>query len=158
MKAILNENADRATTLAEKLSKSQEDLARFKLEAYNFKPENPFDAWLVAIDAMRKGLASIGAPVASLPTTPGLQTGIGSLGITPNIPQSIVPEMATTPTFAMGGVQRGEYAPTITVNVTGSGGLDEQTKRAVVDAVVEASSGGIATNWFRTTGRAVATL
>jgi hypothetical protein len=45
----------------------------------------------------------------------------------------------------------------ININVSGTGGLDDMTKKAVVDAVVEASSNGYTTGWFRTTG-AVATF
>jgi hypothetical protein len=154
MKAILNENADRATSLADKLSKSQEDLTKFKREAYDFKPENPFDAWLVAIEAMRKGLASIGAPVTTIPGASSMAGGGSALSVMPNIPEMsvfggagfITPELATrNPT----GVTQ------INVNVQGTGGLDDQTKKAVVDAVVEASSYGNPTNWFRTTGKAV---
>lgn len=150
MKAILNENADRATTLADKLSKSQEDLTKFKREAYDFKPENPFDAWLVAIEAMRKGLASIGAPVTAIPGAPNLG---GALSVSPNVPEIsvfngagfITPELATSNPTGM---------TQINLTVTANDFLSQETKQAVVDAVIEASSTGIATNWFRTTGRA----
>ena len=154
MKAILNENTDRATTLAEQLGKAQAELAKFKLESYNFKPESPFDAWLVAIEAMRKGLASIGAPVGAIPGAATPSGGLSGLSVTPSMPESsvfggaafITPDLATrNPT----GVTQ------INVTVQGTGGLDEQTKKAVVDAVVEASSYGTPTNWFRTTGSAV---
>ena len=40
----------------------------------------------------------------------------------------------------------------LTINVTGTGGLSDETKREVVNAVVEASSSGYSTNWFRTVG------
>jgi hypothetical protein len=154
MKAVLNENADRATTLAEQLGKSQAELAKFKVESYNFKPESPFDAWLVAIEAMRKGLASIGGNVGTIPGAATPSGGMSNLSVTPSMPESsvfggaafITPELATrNPT----GVTQ------INVTVQGTGGLDEQTKKAVVDAVVEASSYGTPTNWFRTTGSAV---
>lgn len=152
MKAILNENADRATTLAEQLGKSQADLAKFKVEAYNFKPESPFDAWLVAIEAMRKGLSSIGAPVASIPGAPSVPGG--ALSVAPPMPEIIGGEGAyfITPDLA----NRNPTGVTqININVQGTGGLDDETKRKVVDAVVEASSYGNPTNWFRTTGQAV---
>lgn len=153
MKAILNENADRATTLADKLSKSQEDLTKFKREAYDFKPENPFDAWLVAIEAMRKGLASIGAPVGAIPGAPNL--GTGALSVSPNVPEIsvfggagfITPELATSNSTGM---------TQINLTVTANDFLSQEAKQAVVDAVVEASSAGYSTGWFRTTGRAIA--
>jgi hypothetical protein len=153
MKAVLNENTDRASTLAEQLGKSQAELAKFKSESYNFKPESPFDAWLVAIEAMRKGLASIGANVGTIPGAATPSGGMSSLSVTPSMPESsvfggaafITPELATSNPTGMAQIN---------ITVQGTGGLDDQTKKAVVDAVVEASSGGIATNWFRTTGRA----
>lgn len=149
MKAILNENADRATSLAEQLGKSQAELAKFKTESYNFKPESPFDAWLVAIEAMRKGLASIGAPVATIPGAPNL--GTGALSVTPSVPETsvfggaafITPELATSNPTGMA----------VNIKVEGSVYVDDFERR-VVDAVVAASSGGGATNWYRTTGRA----
>jgi len=154
MKAIVNENADRATTLAEKLAKSQTELASLKAASYDFKPANPFDAWLVAIEAMRKGLASIGAPIGTIPGAATASGGMSRLSVTPNMPEIpifggagfITPQLATSnPT----GVAQ------INITVQGTGGLDDQTKKAVVDAVVEASSYGTPTNWFRTTGSAV---
>lgn len=149
MKAILNENADRATTLADKLSKSQEELAKFKTQAYDFKPQNPFDAWLVAIEAMRQGLASIGAPVTAIPGAPNI--GGGALSVTPKMPEIIggegayfiTPELATSNPTGMA----------VNIKVEGSVYVDDFERR-VVDAVVAASSGGGATNWYRTTGRA----
>lgn len=150
MKTILNENADRATTLADKLSKSQEDLTKFKREAYDFKPENPFDAWLVAIEAMRKGLASIGAPVTAIPGAPNI--GGGALSVAPKMPEIIggegayfiTPELATSNPTGMA----------VNIKVEGSVYVDDFERR-VVDAVVAASSGGGATNWYRTTGRVI---
>ena len=149
MKAILNENADKATTLADKLTKSQEELAKFKTQAYDFKPENPFDAWLIAIEAMRKGLASIGAPVTAIPGAPNI--GGGALSVAPKMPEIIggegayfiTPELATSNPTGMA----------VNIKVEGSVYVDDFERR-VVDAVVAASSGGGATNWYRTTGRA----
>lgn len=148
MKAILTENADRATTLADKLSKSQEDLTKFKREAYDFKPENPFDAWLVAIEAMRKGLASIGAPVTAIPGAPNI--GGGALSVAPKMPEImggegayfITPELATSNPTGMA----------VNIKVEGSVYVDDFERR-VVDAVVAASSTGVSTRWFRSTGR-----
>jgi hypothetical protein len=40
----------------------------------------------------------------------------------------------------------------LTINVTGTGGLSDETKREVVNAVVEASGSGYSTNWFSTVG------
>jgi len=150
MKAILNENADKATTLADKLSKSQEELAKFKTQAYDFKPENPFDAWLVAIEAMRQGLASIGAPVAAIPGGATGAGGASSLSVMPKVPELmggegayfITPELATSNPTGMA----------VNIKVEGSVYVDDFERR-VVDAVVAASSTGVSTRWFRSTGR-----
>ena len=151
MKAIVNENADRATTLAEKLTKSQTELASLKAASYDFKPANPFDAWLEAIEAMRKGLASIGAPVAAIPGAATPSGGLSGLSVMPNMPETsvfggaafITPELATQNPTGMA----------VNIKVEGSVYVDDFERR-VVDAVVAASSGGGATNWYRTTGRA----
>jgi hypothetical protein len=151
MKAIVNENADRATTLAEKLAKSQTELASLKAASYDFKPANPFDAWLEAIEAMRKGLASIGAPVAAIPGAATPSGGLSGLSVMPNMPETsvfggaafITPELATQNPTGMA----------VNIKVEGSVYVDDFERR-VVDAVVAASSGGGATNWYRTTGRA----
>jgi len=150
MKAILNENADRATTLADKLTKSQDELAKFKTQAYDFKPENPFDAWLVAIEAMRQGLASIGAPVAAIPGGATGAGGASSLSVMPKVPELmggegayfITPELATSNPTGMA----------VNIKVEGSVYVDDFERR-VVDAVVAASSTGVSTRWFRSTGR-----
>ena len=42
---------------------------------------------------------------------------------------------------------------TVNVTVTGTGGLDAETKQAVVDTIVEASTQGYSTGWYRTTGQ-----
>ena len=149
MKAIVNENVDRASTLADKLAKSQQELAQLKTASYDFKPSNPFDAWLEAIEAMRKGLASIGAPVANIPGAPSI--GGGALSVTPKTPEMpvfggaafITPELAAANQTGMA----------VNIKVEGSVYVDDFERR-VVDAVVAASSGGGATNWYRTTGRA----
>lgn len=150
MKAIVNENAERATTLADKLAKSQTELASLKAASYDFKPANPFDAWLEAIEAMRKGLASIGAPVAAIPGASTLPGGISGLSVTPNMPETSVFGGAAfiTPQLA----NQNPTGMAVNIKVEGSVYVDDFERR-VVDAVVSASSGGGATNWYRTTGR-----
>lgn len=151
MKAVLNENADRAATLADKLAKSQTELAALKSASYDFKPSNPFDAWLDSIEAMRKGLASIGAPVGTIPGAATPSGGMSALSVTPNMPEVsvfggagfITPQLATQNPTGMA----------VNIKVEGSVYVDDFERR-VVDAVVAASSGGGATNWYRTTGRA----
>jgi len=151
MKAVLNENADRAATLADKLAKSQNELASLKAASYDFKPANPFDGWLEAIEAMRKGLASIGAPVGTIPGASNPSSGMSALSVTPNMPEVsvfggagfITPQLATQNPTGMA----------VNIKVEGSVYVDDFERR-VVDAVVAASSGGGATNWYRTTGRA----
>jgi hypothetical protein len=48
--------------------------------------------------------------------------------------------------------RRDQTSGQLTINVTGTGGLSDETKKEVVNAVVEASGQGYSTNWFRTTG------
>jgi len=150
MKAVLNENADRASTLADKLAKSQTELAALKSASYDFKPSNPFDGWLTAIEAMRKGLASIGAPVGTIPGASSIAGGVSGLSVTPNMPETsvfggaafITPQLATQNPTGMA----------VNIKIEGNVYADD-FERKVVDAVVAASSGGGATNWYRTTGR-----
>jgi hypothetical protein len=65
---------------------------------------------------------------------------------------------ASTPSFSMMAdtgddiFNRDRTTGQLTINVTGTGGLSDETKREVVNAVVEASGSGYSTNWFRTTG------
>jgi hypothetical protein len=41
---------------------------------------------------------------------------------------------------------------TININVSGTGDLSDDTKQQIVDTIVEASSQGFGTGWFRTVG------
>jgi hypothetical protein len=65
---------------------------------------------------------------------------------------------ASSPSFSMMAdtgddiFNRNRTTGQLTINVTGTGGLSDETKREVVNAVVEASGSGYSTNWFRTTG------
>jgi len=151
MKAIINENADRATTLAEKLSKSQSDLASLRATAYDFKPDNPFEEWLRSIELMRQGLASVGANVGTVPGSASTSGGMSNLSVTPDVPEVsvfggaafITPQLETQNPTGMA----------INIKVEGNIYADDFERR-VVDAVTSASSYGGATSWYRTTGRA----
>ena len=171
-KALINENADRAEDLAEKLRKSQAEL--YKLS--DFKPANPFQEWLDAIDLMKSKLAALGTATIK-PTsadydaaqriiTLGSQTGnaallevgantLGSLVVADiEASQRALAEANLAGAEAdFSGAQVRQQAANVNVYVSGTGGLDDQAKKDVVDAVIEASSNGFATGWFRTTNR-----
>jgi hypothetical protein len=149
-KALLNENADNAEKLAKKLAESQAELLRLA----QFRPTDPFQAWIDSLNTVRNQLGSLGAGVA--PTAPG-----GMISQQPIVPPSIVPpgqggyippSITQEDLFDAFGRMSGVTAPTVTINVTGTGTLSDETKKAVVDAVVEASSQGYGTGWFRTEG------
>jgi hypothetical protein len=149
-KALLNENADNAEKLAKKLAESQAELLRLA----QFRPTDPFQAWIDSLNTVRNQLGSLGAGVA--PTAPG-----GMISQQPIVPPSIVPpgqggyippSITQEDLFDAFGRMSGVTAPTVTINVTGTGTLSDETKKAVVDAVVEASAQGYGTGWFRTEG------
>ena len=171
-RALINENASRADELAEKLRKSQAEL--YKLA--DFKPANPFQEWLDAIDLMKAKLAALGTAtikptsadydaaqqIISLGSQTGnaamLEMGANRLGdlVVADIEasQRALAEANLAGAEAdFSGAQVRQQAASVNVYVSGTGGLDAETKQAVVDAVVEASSYGIGTNWFRTTNR-----
>ena len=150
-RALINENADRAEKLAGQLRDSQRELA--SLQA--FKLANPFQEWEDSLNRVRAGVASLGVPVA--PVSPqGTITGqvpqVPSI-VPPGQSGYIPPSISQEDLFDAFGRGSGVMAPTININVSGTGGLDAETKQAVVDAVVEASSNGISTGWYRTTNR-----
>lgn len=137
--AIAAKEATRALALANQLTTLEDKISAFK-------PASPFDAWEDSILRMQNGLYNLG--ISEKKGSPG------SLGTA----SAVTPEMSVfggSPliTPGAGGGAPGN-APTINVNVTANDFLSQEAKQAVVDAVVEASSTGIATNWFRTTGRA----
>jgi len=152
-KAILNENADRATMLADKLKKSQEELAR--LQDFQLT-NNPFDNWIKALEQFRVGLSQVSVPLSSVYSNQTLDN------ISKN-PPNIFTDPGfnfSVPEFDYGSVgtpfaNMPTQGAQINITVQGTGGLDAETKQAVVDAVVEASSSGYSTQWFRTTSRAV---
>jgi hypothetical protein len=149
-KQLILENADQAEKLAKKLSDSQAELARLA----QFKPTDPFQAWLDSLDKIRNQLGSLGVQVA--PTAPGgavTQQPVvpsvvpqGQSGfIAPSITQDVLDDV-----FGRGAVQ----APaTININVTGTGDLSDDTKKKIVDTIIDYSSIGYSTSgWYRTTG------
>ena len=151
-RAIINENADRAEELTRKLQESQKELAALQA----FKLANPFQAWEDALARIRAGIGSIGLPVA--PITPqgtiaGQAPELPSLAqvLPPGQSGYIPPSVTQEDLFEGFGRGSGVMAPTININVSGTGDLSDDTKKAVVDAVVEASARGYGTGWFRTT-------
>lgn len=137
--AIAAKEASRALALANQLTTLEQKIT-------SFKPASPFDSWEQSILRMQNGLYNLG--ISEKKGSPG------SLGTA----SAVTPEMSvfsgaplTTPGTGAGASGN---APTINLNVTANDFLSQEAKQAVIDAVIEASSTGIATNWFRTTGRA----
>ena len=148
MKALVNENADRAEYLAKELEKSQNSIAKLKDSLTEFKPSSPFDEWIDAIERMRTMLAGIGLGGMGMPQAP-MSPSAGSPTLNSDLGAGYMDDIFTK--------DKATGQTNININVSGTGGLDDMTKKAVVDAVVEASSNGYTTGWFRTTG-AVATF
>jgi hypothetical protein len=148
MKALVNENADRAEYLAKELEKSQNSIAKLKNSLTEFKPSSPFDEWIDAIERMRTMLTGIGVSGMGMPQAP-MSPSAGSPTLSTDLGMGYIDDIFTRDKTT------GER--TVNVYVSGTGGLDDSTKQAVVDAVVEASASGYTTGWFRTTG-AIATL
>jgi hypothetical protein len=142
MKALVNENADRAEYLAKELEKSQNSIAQLKTSLTEFKPSSPFDEWIDAIERMRLMLSSMGAGSIGMPQAP-VSPSAGSPTLSSDLGMGYVDDFMT---------RDPSTGTKIEVYVSGTGGLDAETKQAVVDAVVEASAGGYSTGWYRTTG------
>jgi hypothetical protein len=152
-KALINENADRAATLADKLAKSQEELKR--LQDFQLT-NNPFANWMSELDKFREKLAqTTGQSIFGNRDVESISKNPPAYFTDPGFNFAV-------PDFDYGSVGNGgilgmppqQTSSTVNVYVQGTGGLDAETKQAVVDAVVEASSSGYSTNWFRTTARA----
>jgi hypothetical protein len=169
-KALLLENADAAERLTKKLFESNAEL----LKLAQFKPANPFQSWLDAIDELNKRIAALGRVTA--PTVEqgeaarqviGLGEATGNTAILDQGLNMLSSWLTSGEDLSLKSLLESEragieadlnlnrvqqMAPTVTVVVQGTGGLDDQTKKAVVDAVVEASAQGYGTGWFRTEG------
>lgn len=137
--AIAAKEANGALALANQLTTLEQKIT-------SFKPASPFDSWEQSILRMQNGLYNLG--ISEKKGSPG------SLGTA----SAVTPEMSVfggAPLITPGtGAGASGNAPTINLNVTANDFLSQEAKQAVIDAVIEASSTGIATNWFRTTGRA----
>jgi hypothetical protein len=147
-KALINENASKAEKLADQLAQSQRELA--SLQA--LKLANPFQAWEDSIARIRAGMGSIGAPVS--PITPqGTVSGQQPLIDSPLAKQQLVMPYTSTENVIDGEIPAPKVESTVNVYVSGTGGLDAQAKKDVVDAVIEMSAIGYSTSgWYRTTG------
>ena len=151
-KALINENADRAEKLAKLLAESQEEMAKLA----NAKINNPFDAWLESINKVKEGLGSLSVAPSGQFVSPDLQ---GITKGTPYTPTDPGFRFETSPydygSFGGGGIlpmPTGDVILNMSVN-TLTGKLSDDAKQEIVDAVVEASSAGFATGWYRTTNR-----
>ena len=141
----------------------------------SFKPSNPFQEWDDSITKIKNELLAIGNLTMSTPRQQmayqrlidlGKETGNqqlveqGSLGLAQLAVNDIGVSEAALLESELAAAQAGknaamvqQMASTVNVYVQGTGGLDAQAKQEVVDAVVEASSYGFGTGWFRTTNR-----
>lgn len=150
-KALINENANRAEELADKLAKSQSELAKLQdLKLTN----DPFSLWMESLEKLRLGVANLVAPVApssifSNPMLDNISKGAPTIFTDPGFSFQ-VPEF--DPSSIGGGINPMPQG-NINIYVSGTGELSDDTKKAVVDAVVEASGSGFATGWYRTTNR-----
>lgn len=137
--------------------------------------------WSDAVNALNNYYRALGqTPVPTLPGAPSTVVPSPTTPSAPStiVPTPVVPALPSIPAggevFAgtpLAGITPQELAeafglssisdlrsfgvqgnPQVTVNVTGTGGLSDETKKEVVNAVVEASGSGFSTNWYRTTG------
>jgi len=170
-KALVLENADQAEKLAKKLQESQAEL--LKLAA--FKPEDPFADWLTSLDELNKRIAALSgvtAPtmaqgevarqVISLGESTGnteiLDTGVKLLsqwltaGEDAALKAVLESERAGIEAD-ISGAKAQQMATNININVTGTGDLSDETKKKIVDTIIDYSSIGYSTSgWYRTTG------
>ena len=121
-----------------------------------FRLANPFQEWEDALARIRAGMASVGVPVSPLSpqgTVSGQAPSVPSVAqiLPPGQAGFIPPSITQEDLFDAFGRGSGVTVPQININVSGTGDLSDDTKKAVVDAVVEASSRGYGTGWFRTT-------
>jgi hypothetical protein len=170
-KTLILENADQAEKLAKKLADSQAQLAGLS----QFKPANPFQSWLDAIDELNKRIAALGrvtAPtieqgeaarqVIALGEATGnqaiLDSGVNMLSDWINQGNdaalaALLESQRAGLEADISGAKVQEMASTVNVYVQGTGGLDDQTKKAIVDTIIDYSSIGYSTSgWYRTTG------
>lgn len=174
-KAILTENADEALKLSNDLEKSQNRLAKLREISDSFKPANPFQPWLDAIDELNRKISLLGnvtaptvaqgdaaASLISLGERTGNQ-GILDQGV--KMLSDWINQGNDAATLAESLAERSgieadirgreveQQVINLNMNISNlSGDLPPETKKQIVDTVVEASSYGLATGWFRTVG------
>jgi hypothetical protein len=159
MKALVNENADRAEMLAGKLKESQTELAKLSNQTFNFKAPSPFDEWEDAILRMQRMLAGLSVPSLNGGSISGGQAGGGGVsgGEILATPTPIPGGPTLIPSLAPGDIR--ELTATeqnifnVQVTVEGSVVTQQELEKVIVDTMVEASTLGYSTGWFRTTGQ-----
>lgn len=145
--------------------------------------KNAASGWNDAIVALNNYYKTLtGAPIPTLPSSPGITAPTGPQtplqaaqqatdeliafldifepgwekmdlsSMLPSAPVIDSLESSISNPSLNAGLGFGMGAP-VTVLVTGTGGLSDETKKEVVNAVVEASGSGYSTNWYRTTNR-----
>jgi hypothetical protein len=152
MKAILNENENKAASLANKLQQSQLAIQELAFAANTFKPYNPFDAWLDSINAMRAALgANIPAPQGYMSISPN--SSLEELAAISTETMNWADLVTKDADLALMAANAAAPSPTITINVTGTGDLSDETKKKIVDTIIDYSAVGYSTSgWYQTTG------
>lgn len=174
-KAILTENADEALKLSNELEKSQNRLAKLREISDSFKPANPFQPWLDAIDELNRKISLLGNVTAPTVAQGDAAASLISLGertgnqgildqgvkmLSDWINQGNDAATLAESLAERSGIEadiRGREVEQQVINLNMAisnltGDLPDTTKKQIVDAVVEASSYGLATGWFRTVG------
>jgi hypothetical protein len=120
-----------------------------------FKPADPFAAWLDTLNKITNQLGKVGVQVA--PSAPGgapiVQAPVVPPSIVPGQGGFIPPSITQQDLNEAFGAGSGVMAPTVNINVTGTGDLSDDTKKKIVDTIIDYSSIGYSTSgWYRTTG------
>ena len=150
-------------------------------EGWNDPGNQAAQGWNAATEALNNYYRSLGnVPIPVIPNAPSTVVpqpptpALPSPSILPSIPSVPSAVIPSEPGMAsLGGVtpqdiadafgsstlqylddifRRDKTTGQVTINVTGTGGLSDETKKEVVNAVVEASGSGYSTSWYRTTG------
>ncbi len=134
--------------MADQLAQSQRELA--SLQA--LKLANPFQAWEDSLARIRAGMGSIGVPVA--PINPqGTVSGQQPLLTSPLATPQLVLPYTSTENMIDGEIPAPKIESTVNVYVSGTGDLSDDTKKKIVDTIIDYSAIGYSTSgWYRTTG------
>jgi hypothetical protein len=148
-------------------------------EGWNDPGNAAADGWKSALDALNTYYGALkNPPVITVPGFTGGGNVTGGGGVTGGNDTMAIPVIPTAPSgdpFAgtpLAGITASDLADAfglsslsdlgafgvsgnpqnITINVSGTGDLSDDTKRQIVETIVDASSIGYNTGWYRTTG------